>query len=451
MTRMAVVLLAFVLGAGSAPAQTVDELKKAVAALQADVERLKAEGTGTDRTVELERRIDLLAAEIEKARTGGATEAPVDKGRPGFGPAAAKVYGAAKGVSIGGYGEALYQNFASQRQDGSAADKTDSADYLRQVLYVGYKFSDRILFNSEIEFEHASTGEGAEERGEVSVEFGYLDFKLSDRVGARAGLLLVPMGLLNELHEPPIFHGARRPQVETVVIPATWFENGLGLYGDAGPVSWRAYLVAGLNSAGFTSAAGLRDGRQSGSQSLAHDLAFTGRLDYTGVANLLVGGSVFTGKSGQGARLDGAEVGARVTLVEAHAQYQRRGFELRALLARGTLGDAALVNRSNGFTGSESVGKAVSGWYAQAAYDVMSLSPRGRWAVTPFVRYEKIDTQDGVPAGFSEDPATDRNLLTLGVGVKPLPNVVLKADYQREHNAARTGTNQWNLALGYLF
>ncbi len=426
---------------------SLDELRKQVAELRAEVARLQGAGSPGDRVAELERRIDLLAVEIEKSRTGGAVEAePGPSGVHGFAPAASKVYRTSKGVSIGGYGEAVYENFSQDRQDGVASGRTDQFDFLRQILYVGYKFDDELLFNSEIEFEHASTGKG----GEVSVEFAYVDWKPAARLGFRAGMVLVPMGFLNELHEPPIFHGAKRPEVESAIIPSTWRENGAGLYGEAGPFQWRAYMVSGLLSTGL-SASGIRGARQSGARSRSEDFAFTGRVDFTGLEGLLLGAAVFTGESGQGATEDGQRFGARVSLFDVHAQYERRGLQVRALYSAGSIGDAALVNRANSLTGNTSVGEDQWGWYVQGAFDLMTLGGSSRWSVSPFLRYEKLDTQDAVPAGFEDDPGTERSVLTLGVGVKPLANVVFKADYQRHRNESRSGVDQWNLAVGYLF
>ena len=427
-----------------------EELRKQVEALQAEVARLKAQGSPDERLAELERRIDLLAAEIEKARTGGAAEPEAGQPVPGFGPAASKVYAKPHGVSVGGYGEAVYDNPSDSGQDDQPSGATDRVDLVRNVLYVGYKFSDRILFNSELEVEHATTGEGDEEKGEVSAEFAYLDFKPWKSVGLRAGLLLMPVGFVNEMHEAPVFHGARRPSVETAIIPTTWRENGAGVFGDTGPVQWRAYLVAGLSSAGFE-ADGIREGRQGGSDSLAEDLAFSARADFTGVSGLLAGASVFTGNSGQGATVGAAEIGGRLTLFEGHAQYDWRGLQLRVLGARTRIEDAALINEQNGLTGAESIGECQHGWYAQAAFDVMTLWPAGRWSVAPFVRYEQLDTQAEVPDGFLKDPANDRSVLVAGVDVKPIPNVVIKADFQSDRNQARTGTNRFHLAVGYLF
>lgn len=452
MKRLLVVALVGLFSA-SAGAQNPsnEDLQQQLAALRAELARLGQAGTETERLAELERRIDLLASAVEQARTGGATEveAPV-KGEPGFGPAASKVYRRARGVSIGGYGEALYQNFSSELQNGNASGIKDRADLLRVVFYTGYKFSDRVLFNSEIEYEHATTGEGAEERGEITVEQAYLDFKPWNKVGIRAGMLLVPLGFVNELHEPPIFLGARRPDVERAIIPSTWHEVGVGLFGESGPFQWRGYAMASLDAAGL-SAGGIRDARQGGSESLAENIAVTGRVDFVGAPGLVLGVAGYTGKTDQGERVDGKALGARVSVFELHGQYEQRGFQGRVLYARTKVGDAVAVNALNGLTGRDSVGSQQFGFYAEAAYDVMTLHPCGQWAVLPFVRYERFDTQHEVPAGFTRDPARDRKSWTAGVSVKPLTGVVLKADYQWLSNRARNGVNQFNLAVGYLF
>lgn len=423
-----------------------EDLERRVHELELELQRLRSEGIGNERVRELERRIDLLASEIEKMRTGGATEVEAPEGQRGFGPAASKVYRVERGVSIGGYGEMLYQNFAREREDGVRSGETDQIDLLRAILYVGYKFGDRIHFNSEIEFEHASTeGEGA-----VSVEFAYVDFSIAPELGIRGGMLLVPVGFLNELHEPPIFYGARRPEVETRILPSTWSENGVGLFGEKGLFQYRVYAVAGLDAGGF-SASGIREGRQGGSESKAADFGLTGRLDVSGLPGLLAGISFYTGNSGQGEEVRGQSLGARVSLFDLHAQYRGRGLYLRGLYGRGSVGDAALVNLANGLEGDRSVGKDQFGWYVEAAYDLMSLSPGGEGAIAPYLRYEKLDTQQSVPAGYVDDPATERKIVTFGIDVKPIPRIVLKADYQRVRTGARTGVNQFNLALGYLF
>jgi len=424
----------------------LEELKRTIAELKEDLARLEASGGTVDKIAELERRIDLIAGEIEKLRTGGAVEEATLHGEKGLGPAASNVYRKERGVAIGGYGEALYTNYAELRQDEQPSGQTDEFDFLRAVFYVGYKFSDSILFNSEIEVEHAST----DKNGSVSVEFAYLEFQKRPEIGLRAGMLLVPVGFLNELHEPPIFYGARRPEVERLIIPTTWRENGAGFFGAAGPFEYRAYAVVGLLSEGF-SASGIRGGRQKGSKSVAEDFALTGRLDYLGVPGLLLGGSFYTGNSGQGSEADGQPIGGRVSLFDLHGQYEHRGLHVRALWARSTIGDVPLINEQNGLAGTASVGELQTGWYVEAAFDVMTLKPKGRWGISPYVRYEQLDTQKEVPAGWESSGRYDQDLLTAGIEVKPIPQVAFKLDYQWAQTEARTGVNRFNVALGYLF
>src|ERR671914_2496192 len=213
---------------GQSTEERVRELERQVEQLKAEIAVMKDGGQESEagRLAELERRLEVLAGEIENLKIGEAAAA-ADESERGFGPAASKVYRTERGLSIGGYGEALYQNFDSKRDDNAASGKTDTFDLLRGVLYFGYKFNDRWLLNSEIEYEHAGS--------EVAVEFAYIDYLWRLEVNVRGGLLLVPMGFLNELHEPTVFLGAKRPAIETVIIPSTWRENGFGLFGEAGP------------------------------------------------------------------------------------------------------------------------------------------------------------------------------------------------------------------------
>ena len=396
----------------------------------------------------LREQIEAITRTLEELQLGRDVVVEADTASEGFGPAASKVYRVRQGVSIGGYGEALYQNYGTEREDGVASGRTDEIDYLRAVVYFGYKFNDRVLFNSEVEFEHASTGG----EGEVSVEFAYLDYRLSPSFGFRGGLLLAPMGFVNELHEPPTFLGTTRPETERQVIPSTWRENGVGAFGTLGDFSWRAYLMAGFDATGY-SASGIRGGRQSGSRSLAEDWGVVGRVDWTGVPGLQLGGSAYAGDAGQGATLPSdpaVVVDARTTILEGHAEYRRGGLELRALVARSTIDDAAQVNELNGLAGDESVGEEGLGWYLQGGFDILRLA-RTEQQLIPYLRYERLDTQHDVPAGFTRNPANDRTITSLGAMWKPIPQVALKADYQWHSNEAETGVNQLNVNLGYLF
>lgn len=411
----------------------------------------------SDRLFQLESRLESLTREIETLKTEkvGAIHKPVF----GLAPAASKVYHLKEGVTLGGYGEMVYSNYDARNDNGTASGKTDQLDFLRYVLYAGYRFSDKFLVNSEIEIEHAAE----DKRGEVSVEMVNIDYLHSKALNGRAGLLLLPVGFLNELHEPPIFHGALRPNAERNIVPTTWRENGAGVFGQAGPLSYRAYVVNGLQALsdtaygatsvkvkGFSASSGFRDGRQKGSSALAEDMALVGRLDYTGVPGLLLGGSYYTGPSGQNAVVAGRKLDAHTTLWETHGEWTGRGFEVRALYSRTALGEADRVNTAQGLVGNASVGEAMWGAYGQVAFNVLSRTEAAA-SLAPFVRYERYNTQARVPAGFSANPANDRTELIYGLTYKPISTVVVKGEFMDNKNRAGTGVDQWNAAVGYLF
>ncbi len=441
------------------------DLEKRLGELEASLRRAIDQGATVD-AAELRRQLDVVTKELERMKVGEAAGAGEPTSVHGLGPAASKVYGVPRGVSIGGYGEALYQDFDATRDDGARTGTASTADFLRGVLYFGYKFDDRIVFNSEIEYEHATTGAGDEDLGEVSVEFATLDFLLHPSANVRAGLVLLPVGFLNELHEPPIFLGARRPEVENRVIPSTWREVGAGVFGDAGPFSYRAYVVNGLDAEGFSAASGLRGGRQSGSRAEARDLAGVARLDYHGVPGLLLGGSYYAGDSGQGAEdAAGDVIDGRITLYELHGEYRYKGLQVRGLWASADVDEAGAISREilgldtmdpdpnvASAAARASVGSRIRGWYAEAGYDVLAhLSERTRQSVTPYVRYERLDTQDQVPRDFVTTGAADLRLVTYGAAYKPIAQVVIKAEIQDFRRGDGAGTDQVNVAVGYLF
>ena len=421
----------------------------------------------TERVNELERKVDVLTQELANLKLGD-SGTPADTARLrsilGLAPAAAKVYGG-HGVSVGGYGEMLFENFDRTRENDALSGATDRIDFLRQILYVGYKFDDRLLFNSEIEIEHAgvfdeaevevdpTTGSGsAELTGEVVLEFAYIDWRMRPEFGLRAGMLLVPVGLTNEMHEPPVFLGARRPDVERNIIPTTWRANGAGIYGEAANgLSYRAYVIEGLDAAHFAAGSPIRGGRQSGSRSSIVKPAVTGRLDWTGDRGLTIGVSGFTGNAWQRPQPAGTRLEPQVTLFDVHARLQWRGLAARALWTAGSLDQAGELSDALGLTGSDRLGEKFTGGYVEAGYDVLQkFSPGSRFTLTPYARYETYDTQNDVPGG-TESPANERRVFTAGAAFTPHPQVVLKVDREQRHNETDTELGQWNMAVGYLF
>ncbi len=387
---------------------------------------------------ELEQRIEILAEEVERLRSGEDERLDVDEARRlGLAPSAAATYAIDRGVSIAGYGEMLLENFAD------SSGKTTQFDYLRAILYAGYRFNDRFLFNSEIEVEHAK---------EIFVEFAYVDFQATDNFGLRGGMLLVPMGLVNEFHEPTVFMGAERPVTENKIIPSTWRENGGGFYGAFDQVSFRFYVLNGFMGSKFNDG-GLRGGRQKGYKALSSSIVYTGRLDITPTPGVFFGASFYTGDSGnRQVILNDQEYGVGTTIWDVHAQAQVRGFDFRALMARASLSDVAQLNESLGFTGNKSVGSGLAGQYVQIGYDLLSqVVGAGDVALSPYVRFENVDTQAEVPVGFMRNPSRNNNYFTFGIELKPNPGVVLKIDHMWVSNDANSGTNQFNINLGYAF
>ena len=345
-------------------------------------------------------------------------------------------------TSIFGYGEFNYNHF----RDGDRASK---ADLRRFVLGFAHRFNDRLMFNSELEIEHAIAS--AEDNGEIEMEQAFLDYRFSDAVNLKGGLFLIPLGILNLTHEPPTYYGVERNEVETRIIPTTWRELGAGVHGTLG-ASGLAYdvgLTTGFNAGKLDDpATGIRSGHQEGAQADARDLSVYAALDYQR-PGLRIGSGVFTGNTGQNGQANAAlrGVAARFTLWDVHAQYSISGWDLQALYARGTLGDADRVNAvtvANGFAAP----KSLKGWYGQAAYHVYR---RGDLDVAPFVRVERIEIRqaEDPSLGVFQDPNNLERIRTIGVNFYVHPQVVVKADLQR-YSTDRT-KDRLNLGLGYMF
>ncbi len=435
----------------------------------------RAEATETslaqeDRIAELERTVAVLADELERTRRDLAIPEEHELvARYGRADGASRIYDVSRGLSIGGYGEGHYRKLV----DDDAGNK-DRADLLRLVLYTGYKFTDSILFNAEIEFEHATTSSTESSGdGSVSVEFAHLDFLLKNWFNVRAGLVLVPMGFINEIHEPTSYFGVNRPEVERQIIPATWRENGVGVLGTFfEQLEYEAYVINGFNAEGFDSS-GLRGGRQKGNRALAEHLAFVGKLDWTPIAPLEIGGSVYHGKSGQnqtvgvsaGDDFDAYSVDipdTPTTVWEVHAQYEDRGLHLRTLFTMAEIGDSSDLSLALapvgdfGGTGEldlgEGVGGEMLGVYGEVAYELMPLFfPDSEKSLEPFFRFEYYDTQRDMPSGFSKDKSKEIEIYTLGFSFQPTPNVVIKADYRNRVAQSGAIPDEFNLGMGFVF
>ena len=324
-------------------------------------------------------------------------------------------------------------------------------DFHRFVLLVNHSFSPRIRFVGELELEHAFV-EGLEEAGELELEQAYIDFLVKREFNIRAGMVLVPIGIINERHEPPVYHGVERPFVDTVIVPSTWFEAGAGVHGEfSGGFRYRAYVMAPLDAAGFSAGDGIRDGRQKGSRANVRHPAFAGRLEYLGLRGLTLGVSGWKGKSiFSQPRLD---VAPSVAIIETDARFRRQRLELRGQFARVAISDAARLNDEVGrLVGvSPNIASALQGFYGEASYRLWNQgSPRD---LVGFVRYENFDTQKKMPSGFLPLKEFDRDAWIAGVTYYPDPDIAVKVDYvaQRNQTGFIIAPNSFNIGLGWWF
>ena len=322
-------------------------------------------------------------------------------------------------------------------------------DFHRFVLLFSHSFTPRIRFVGELELEHAFV-EGAEPSGELELEQAYVDFLISRRFNIRAGMLLMPVGIINERHEPPVYNGVERPLVDTVIVPTTWFETGAGVHGEfSGGWRYRAYVTAPLDALEFSADEGIRGGRQKGSQARAPSASVTGRVEYLGVPDLTIGASFWNGRGHAFGTL--LETGVRV--LEADARFQRDRLELRGQIAHVAIPNASELNDTVVVESGvdPNIAERLLGVYGEAAYRVWAKgSPRD---LVAFVRYEFADTQHRMPAGWLPLEEFQRNQWVFGATYFPDPDVAVKVDYVwlRNKSSFIKGPSSFNVGLGWWF
>jgi hypothetical protein len=355
----------------------------------------------------------------------------------GMGPGASRVHLQPKGLSIGGYGELVFSDYFQ--------DRGAQAEVLRLVLYVGYRFNDLITFNSEIEFEHGAK--------EIGLEMAYVDFAFQEALKLRVGSLLVPVGFLNENHEPIFFYGVYRPLVDRYIIPTTWTQIGGGLYGDAGPLRYKAFAIAGLdvfNTAEPLEASSWIRHARTGSFGPARTWAGVGNVNVD-VGPATFGGSFYFGNAGQGFKTTtGETISPWVLLGEVHALVAWRGLQARGLLAFGSLSQAGQVSEILGKTPEEYIGSRAWGGYAEIGYDVLTLVGSSM-SLSPFFRFEALNPQSAVEGAGVLNPALDQRVYTVGLDFKPIPQVVLKADYQAITSGVPGTLSQIDVGVGFVY
>ncbi len=310
-------------------------------------------------------------------------------------------------------------------------------DFHRFVLGWGYRWSDSIRFDAEIDFEHNAS--------EIELEYAMLEIDIAPSLSIRAGSLLMPVGSLNEFHEPPLFYSVERPYLHVSIIPTSWMENGVGIAGRGleGRLAYRAYLVTGLDAGKFTTADGLRKGRSKGVKSMANDLAFAGRIEYRAPAGgLSLGGSVYLGEADQNKLAKDVSV----SLLELDARYRVGKVDLKGEFVRIGVGNADAAGAAG-----ETVGSAMQGWNLEAGLHLLPKAAPTDPGLVLFVRREQFDTNYEVPAASSRDPKADRSIWAAGLAYYPDDKVVVKMDVELWEDGTPDSVTRFNLGFGFLF
>ncbi len=348
----------------------------------------------------------------------------------------------ASAVTVSAYAEMLYN-----QPEGDNGE----IDVQRLVLLFGYRFNDRAQFVTEVELEHVN---------EVFVEQAFVNYVVGNNVSLRGGLMLVPMGIINEYHEPTTFNGTERPMVDNSIVPSTWRELGIGVNGRFNSLSlaYQAYIFNGFKSSEpdgeggvsglLSGSSGLRGGRQKGVQSTINSPTFSTKFDYYGLPGLRLGLAGYFGRTqpeDEVDALDGADIG--ITMIGLDARYAYRRFTARGQFIYASLSD---TDAYNALTGRD-LGSALNGWYLEGAFNL--LPAENNQKLFAFARYEQYDTHADTEGSLVANDAYNRQDITLGLTYHIAPGVVVKGDYQLRDNQQDGAevANRLNFGIGVWF
>ena len=352
-------------------------------------------------------------------------------------------------VQIGGYAQIDYNQPIKENSFSNG-----NLDVHRLVLLFGYRFNERTNFVTEIELEHVT---------EVYVEQAFLNYEILPWLNFRGGLLLVPMGIINEYHEPPTFNGVERPNLDNAIVPTTWREIGAGFTGrfDYASLKYQLYLMNGFNGYNeggvFRGTDAFRKGRQKGAESFITSPALSTKIDFYGIQGLKLGLSGYLGESQSTLyneinkdnlaavnKADSSVVG--ISMLGFDARYRKGGFVAKAQI------NVANINKTieyNSFTGKD-LGSQLFGWYAEAGYNLLQSSATSQKLV-PFVRFEKYNTHAKTEGGLAINGTFDRTDVTFGAGWWLASGAVIKIDYQFFHDVLKNSKEQLNVGIGIAF
>ncbi len=431
----------------------------------------------------------LLAASLLPASALLRAETPSD-GAPadGRGQGATADYNTFSRFRVGGYGEMLanFKDYGINRYYGSTEGNADARrntiSIPRFVLAFDYKFTDRWALGAEIEFEAGGTGAAyelensengeyeteVEKGGEVALEQFHITRLILPELNVRVGHMVLPIGLTNAHHEPVNFFGTSRPEGETHIIPSTWHETGISLFGTLGSgwatFDYQAMLVAGLNANGFDRTSWAAGGKTSIFEfDNFTSPAYVARIDYRGVPGLRVGASWYFCRD-IGSNSDKPDyyksigrIPLRIYTVDA--QYQCPYLTFRGACIFGNLGNSAQLSSVNSALGNKSpysrttpIAKRAVSYGAELGLNLRNITGLKKFpSLWPFARYEYYNPQQEVVTRQAADEREKVSMWTAGLNWRALPNLVFKADYTTRRIGGGKYNNENEFALGVAY
>lgn len=389
---------------------------------------------------------------------------------------------------LGGYGEAVMtRNFYSDNvfryshaDDYKNAHSHGQFDLPHVVIMLGYDFGKGWSMGSEIEFEHGGTESAVEmeaeevgefekeiERGgEVALEQFWIQKSFNRAFNLRMGHMVVPVGLTNSRHLPTQFFTVYRPEGENTIMPCTWHETGVSLWGVVGKWRYEAMVMPGLNSAMFSKDQWIANGSASAFEFRpANTYAGAIRIDNYAVRGLRIGVSAYYGHSFNNTLQSDFNsvkykgVKGAVTIGAIDFDYSGYNWLVRGNFDYGHLGDAAKIsdyNRSQSSTTPYSrtlVGKQALSTGMEAGYNIFSQIPKVRdkeQKLYVFGRYEYYDAYKPATNQYQDYTWTERHRIAVGLNYFPIKDIVIKAEYSQRFLKSQFN-NEPSISLGVAY
>lgn len=397
---------------------------------------------------------------------------------------------------IGGYGEmaASYKDYGlnrfTGRTQGNSRYDRKTISIPRFVIAGDYRFNRWWQLGAEIEFEAGGTGIAyefekkenleyeteVEKGGEVALEQFHVTATIHPAFNVRLGHIVVPVGLTNAHHEPINFFGVYRPEGESAILPCTWHETGMEIFGEVGRewthFAYQAQIVAGLNAQGFTRDNWVKGGKQGFfEEDNFSSPAYVARLDYLGVPALRVGGSFYflpdAGKNCDNLTFFSGMGRLPVRIWTADFEYKNRWVTARGNMVHGNLGSSYAITQQKElfqknaapYSKMAPIAKYAVSYAGEVGVNIGAFFSKPQVRLYPFVRYEYYNPQEKGERGQTMEARLQTSMWTLGINWYALPNLVIKADWTTRHigtdkvfstHSRYTSENDLSIGVAYV-